>query len=449
VKGEADGAEPAPFNEEGRKAHNTSMTGALDLDLVWNFGVALLVGALIGLDREKRKSTEHAGIGGLRTFTLIALAGAISAWLSGRFATPWIFAAAAIGVSALVVAGYLIQVRRQEASTGLTTEIAALVTFLLGGVCLSGAPALAVALGIVTAAALAWKQPLHTLVAKLGEDDIYAGLTLLIATFVVLPLLPHEPVDPWGALRPYQLWLLVVLMAALSLAGYVAVRWLGPGRGTAVTGLLGGLVSSTAVTLTFSRRSREEGTTAAGAGVLAAGLLLAWAVMFVRVVVIASLVHRPLLAPLIGPFSAMGLVCLAAAGVCYRGSSEAERGPQVEVALRNPFSLRSAVNFGLFFAGVLLVVAIARTHLAAGGLYAVAALAGLTDVDAITLSMATYARDGGAAPIAVGAIVIAAIANSAAKTGMTMALGAKPFWRRVLAASAAIAGAAVVTLIAG
>ena len=139
---------------------------------------------------------------------------------------------------------------------------------------------LAIALGVVTAAVLAYKQPLHGFVDKLGWDDVYAGLRLLIATFIALPLLPNRTIDPWGALNPYELWLLVILISSLSLVGYVLTRWLGPARGTALTGLTGGLVSSTAVTLSFAREARDNAQNVAA---LACGILLAWAVMFFRV----------------------------------------------------------------------------------------------------------------------------------------------------------------------
>ena len=149
--------------------------------------------------------------------------------------------------------------------TGLTTEVAALVVFLLGAMVMLGHAELAIGLGVVTAAVLAYKQPLHGFVDKLGWDDVYAGLRLLIATFIALPLLPNEPIDPWGALNPYSLWLLVILISSLSLVGYVLTRLLGPARGTALTGLTGGLVSSTAVTLSFAKEGRDNPQDGAGA----------------------------------------------------------------------------------------------------------------------------------------------------------------------------------------
>ena len=166
-------------------------------------------------------------------------------------------AAALLIVGAFVVAGYFVTARSSEDGKGLTTEIAAVIVFLLGAMVMFGFEALAIGLGVVTAAVLAYKQPLHGFVEKLGWDDVYAGVRLLIATFIALPLLPNEPIDPWGALNPYKLWLLVILISSLSLVGYVLTRLLGPARGMALTGLVGGLASSTAVTLSFAKEGRE------------------------------------------------------------------------------------------------------------------------------------------------------------------------------------------------
>ena len=277
------------------------------LNLALNFATAILLGALIGIEREKRKEEEHVvrGIAGLRTFTLIALFGAAAGWLSHETSSPWVLAGGLLIVGAFVVAGYVVAARADPESTGLTTEIAAVVVFLLGAMVMFGFSALAVGLGVVTAAVLAYKRPLHSFVDKLGWDDVYAGLTLLIASFIALPLLPDQPIDPWGALNPYKLWLLVILISSLSLVGYVLTRLLGPARGTALTGLTGGLVSSTAVTLSFAKEGRDSPQEAPA---LACGILLAWAVMFVRVIVLVAVVNRSLLTHVIVPFAAMAVV---------------------------------------------------------------------------------------------------------------------------------------------
>lgn len=407
-----------------------------DAQLLWGLAAALLIGALVGIEREKSKGVAgKVGIGGVRTFILFSLMGAVAAWLSQQLSAPLVFVATLLGVSALAVAGHVVQARAKPDAVGLTTEAAAIGVCLLGGACVVGHAPLALGLGIATSVVLAYKQPLHELVARLGTDDIDAGLKLLVATFIVLPLLPREAVDPLGAIRPRSLWALVILIAGLSLVGYVASRALGPRRGSAVTGLAGGLVSSTAVTLAFARRSREEAGRSDEA--LAAGLLLAWGMMFARVVVEVAVVHPPLVPALLVPFGAMAAATVGLAGLhAVRAGAGAPAG---EVPLKNPFSLTAAVRFALFFAVVLVVVALVQRSFPGRGIFVVSALAGLADVDAITLSMASQARDGGAEMrTAVGAIVIATLTNTLVKCGMIGALANAALRARALVATVAI-----------
>jgi len=412
----------------------------LDALLLRNFAIALFIGALVGIEREKKKSKEKEnGIGGLRTFILFAEVGAIAAWLSVETQTPMVFVGIGALVTALVLAGYAFHARANPDAYGLTTEVAALGVYLLGGAVLFGHAEVAVALAIVTSAILAFKDPLHQAVEKLGRDDIFAGLKLLVATFIVLPLLPNRAIDPWDALNPYKLWWLVILISSLSLVGYAAVRWLGTERGTSLTGFFGGLVSSTAVTLSFSRRSKEEPKLA---DALATGILLAWSVMFIRVLVEVAVVNAAMLPKIAVPLVTMGLTGLTVALVLYRASATATKAPadkpQQEVVLKNPFSLTSAVKFGAFFAAVLLVVKLVQSLLPGQGLYLVAALAGLTDVDAITLSMANYAKSGGDENIAVGAITIAALTNTVVKCSLIVSLAAPALKTRMLVATGLI-----------
>jgi hypothetical protein len=275
------------------------MTDQEPLATAGDFAISVLLGALIGIEREKRKSEEDdtGHVAGLRTFTLLALLGAVAGWLERETSAPWILAAAILIVGALVIVGYFINAKPGPGDKGLTTEIAAMVVFLLGPMVMLGDQALAIGLGVITAAVLAYKQPLHGFVEKLGWDDVYAGVRLLIATFIALPLLPDRAIDPWGALNPYKLWLLVILISSLSLVGYVLTRWLGPTRGAALTGLTGGLVSSTAVTLSFSKEAREKPQEATA---LACGILLSWTVMFARVIVVVAIVNRALMTPCAG-----------------------------------------------------------------------------------------------------------------------------------------------------
>jgi uncharacterized membrane protein (DUF4010 family) len=411
------------------------------LTVALDFATAILLGALVGIEREKRKSEEEEThhIAGLRTFILLALFGAAAGLISHSLSAPGIFGVSLLIVGAYVVAGYYVTSRTSQNGKGLTTEVAAIIVFLLGAMVMFGYEPLAIGLGVVTAAVLAYKQPLHGFVEKLGWDDVYAGVRLLIATFIALPLLPNEPVDPWGALNPYKLWLLVILISSLSLVGYVLTRLFGPSRGVALTGLAGGLASSTAVTLSFAKEGRDNPQIA---NALACGILLAWGVMFVRVLVLVAVVNRPLLVPLLIPFVMMaGVVAGFAAWLYYRDGSMDSASAKREVAVKNPFSLTAAAKFAALFAVVLLAVKIVQQTMPPSGLYAVAALSGLVDVDAITLSMAELAKTG-EAQVAVVAIVIAALSNTLVKCGMVVVLAGFALGKPILIATAA-------TLLAG
>jgi uncharacterized membrane protein (DUF4010 family) len=410
-----------------------------------DFAIALFIGALVGIEREM-SATGERGLAGIRTFILFALVGATAAWMSRALESPWPFVAGVLSVAGLVVAGYAMQRREDGSAPGLTTEVAAVAVCLLAGIAVHGARELAVALGISVSAVLAYKEPIHGLVDKIGRDDLYAGLKLLIAAFIVLPLLPDKTFDPWGAANPQKIGLLVVLISLISLLGYVAVRVFGATHGYALTGLLGGLVSSTAVTLGFARKSREDG--AAGTeDAIAGGVLLAWTVMYPRLGVVVVLVHPPLLGTIWVPLAAMCAGTLAVTGVLLRraarkgapaqAAAPSATGSAEAVRIKNPFRITEAVKFALFLTLIVLVVQLAREYLPPGGLYAVAGLAGTTDVDAISLSMADMASRGGAVTTAVIAILVAVISNTLTKAGIVAALGSPAMRNRVAVGAAA------------
>lgn len=418
----------------------------MDLDVARNFLMALLIGALVGIEREKKKGVEpgHA-LGGIRTYTLLALVGAASAWLGQALQMPWIFLVTLAVVGAAVVASYLMQNRLDaQGAPGLTSEVAAVAVCLLGAMVVVGDAALAVALGVVTSAVLAYKQPLHGLVGRIGSDDLLAGIKLLVASFIVLPLLPDSPVDPWGAINPYTLWLLVIMISGLSLVGYVAIRWLGTAYGTAITGLAGGLVSSTATTLSFARNSRDA-VQPDQAHALATGVLLSWCVMLARMLALMAVVNRPFLRVAWPPLAAMAAVTGFLVLWHYRAGLAHGRGDQPP-AVKNPFSLTSAMRFGALFAGLLLAVKMVQEH-APGWVVGVAALAGSVDVDAITLSLASGASQSARWADVALAITAAALSNTVVKCGLVLALGRGELRRHILVASVLILAAGVMAVV--
>ena len=329
------------------------------LTVALDFATAILLGALVGIEREKRKSEEEDThhIAGLRTFILLALFGAAAGFLSRSLSTPWIFAVSLLIVGAFVVAGYYVTSRTSQNGKGLTTEIAAVIVFLLGAMVMYGYEPLAIGLGVVTAAVLAYKQPLHGFVEKLGWDDVYAGMRLLIATFIALPLLPNEPIDPWGALNPYSLWLLVILISSLSLVGYVLTRLLGPSRGVALTGLSAALSRPRRSPCPSPKRPRQPAecqcarlrhSSRLGRHVRArAGP--------------GGGRQPPTSCASAGPVRRHGGHGRRLRGVLYYrdGSANAAQA-KGKSAVKNPFSLTAAAKFGALFAVVLLAVKIVQ-----------------------------------------------------------------------------------------
>lgn len=416
----------------------------LAIDLVRDFGTALLLGGLLGIEREKRNVREGHGTAGLRSFVLLTQLGAVGGFLTTKLGSPAFLVATMLIAAAIVIAAYFGELRARPESTGITTEVALLVACMVGALVTTGHRELAIGLGVVTAAVLAYKKPLHEMVGKLAPDDVLAGVRLLLATFVVLPLLPDEPIDPWGAIVPHKLWLLVLLISSLSLVGYAVTRWLGPGKGIAATAAAGGLVSSTALTLAFVKQSREvEG---AAATRLAGGILLAWGIMFVRVVVAATVVSSVMFARLAPTFGVMAAVCVVFATICLARRHD-DRAPANDLPVKNPFSLWAAMKFAALFAIVQVLVKLAQQYLPTGATYVVAGIAGLTDVDAITLTMSEQAATSpDAAMVATIAIAIAAASNTLLKAGVAAATG-RGLARPVLTGTAAIFAAGAVVLL--
>jgi uncharacterized membrane protein (DUF4010 family) len=318
----------------------------------------------------------------------------------------------------------------------MTTEMGFLATFLLGALAASpGAIAdtgqrtlIVSSVGVVVAGLLSLKRPIHEMVRKVSSEDVYATLKLAVVALILLPILPNQAFGPLSVLNPYKIGWMVMLIAGVSFLGYIAIRVLGAGKGLGVTGLLGGIVSSTAVTLSFAGRSVQEPALAA-AGAL--GVVLANTVMPVRVVVNVTVVNPDLTRFVALPMGGIALAGLLCAAVLHlRGKSAAAEASDVK--LNNPFRLGAAFKFGLLYAAILFACKAATTYLPAGGVYLAGILAGTTDVDAISLSMANLAKEGRVAPpVAATTILLAVATNSLVKLGLALALGGGGFRRTI------------------
>ncbi|MCS6806149.1 MAG: MgtC/SapB family protein [Acidobacteriota bacterium] len=404
------------------------------IELFYRFGVALFIGLLIGLQRQySRERSEHEMSAGVRTFTLIALAGCAAALSADTWKAPVIFMIALGVIGALLMAGYVVGSRRGE--IGLTTEVSALITFLCGALCYHGHVAIAVALAVVTTVLLSLKWEMHRFVRHLTREDVYATLKFAVITAIVLPVLPNRSYGspPWDVLNPYKLWLLVVLISGISFLGYVLIKWVGPRRGLSLTGLLGGLVSSTAVTLSLTQRSQKEKDFAQS---FAIAILLSWIMMFARVMVIVTILNRAVLGALWQPMTAAAAAGLGYAGYLYWTHRQPNEGV---VIYSNPFELRPALTFAALYALILLVAHTAQIHLGDVGVYLSSIVAGMADVDAITLSMTELSRQptGLSVLTAAQAIVLATMSNTIVKSGLVTAAGAATL-RRAMAPGIAL-----------
>ena len=404
-------------------------------DIYIRLAVALGLGLLVGLQRERVDSV----IAGIRTFALISLFGAICAQLAKTY-SGWILVVGFLTTAVLITAGNLVRLQKGEAEPGQTTEFAALVVFGLGAWVVSGSMAVPVVLAGAVVVLLHFREPIHEFVGRIGEKDIRAIMQFVLIALVILPVLPDRNMGPYGVLNPYQIWWMVVLIVGLSLAGYVAYKLFGAGAGTVLAGILGGLISSTATTASYARRSRENSELSRLAALV---VMLASTVVYGRVLVEIAAVARGSLLDLAPPIAAMLGVCILVSGAAWlMGRDGDDELPEQE----NPAELKAAILFGALYAAVLLAVAFARDRFGTAGLYTVAAISGLTDVDAITLSTSRLVQGGGLHPdTGWRAILLASMSNLVFKAGIVAALGAKALLGRIaLLFGAALAGGGLI-----
>ena len=392
-------------------------------DLFYRFGVAVVIGLLVGLERERSAGSSRTELlAGVRTFSLLGLAGCAAALVADELDSPWPFAAALLVFGMMITAAYV--VLAQRTGIGLTTEVSALVTVLAGAFCYWGYITLAVAIGVAITLLLSLKLEMHRFAHQISQEDVYATLKFAVITAIVLPILPNRSFGPppFDVLNPYRIWLMVVFISGISFLGYVLIKLVDARRGIGFTGLLGGLVSSTAVTLSFAERSRQHYGLA---GAFALAILIAWTVMFVRVVTWVFALNRALLAEVWLPLAAASAVALLYAAYLYYAQRTQQ---QEDVSLVNPFSLGPAFKFGLLYAFILLISRTAELYFGDYGLYFSSLVAGLADVDAITLTMAELSSPTGglALPVAGRAILIAILSNTLVKAGIVFATGSKP-----------------------
>jgi uncharacterized membrane protein (DUF4010 family) len=386
--------------------------------------VALAIGLLMGLERERNPAAKA----GLRTFALTALLGVLSAHLATAVDAPWLIAVGLFLVGAMMIAAYL-HATQVDGDPGTTTVVALLLCYGLGVMVWHDEVQLAVMLGIAATTLLYFKPELRGMSQHLSRRDLLSVLQFAVLSLIILPLLPDQNYGPYGALNPYQIWWIVVLIAGVGLAGYAALRIVGQQRGAVMLGLLGGLVSSTATTLAFSRHARDSSTMTSVAAIV---IVLANLVVLVRLGVLAT-VLAPGVLPQLVPVLAGGLV-VGAIGAVYGVLRLRPKGELPPLAMANPTELRTALGFGLMYAGVLLAAAWLSDWLGPRGLYGVALVSGLTDVDPITLSsLRLLSLDKLSVTVVVNVVTLAFLSNLGFKSALTLLVGGWPMARHAIA----------------
>jgi uncharacterized membrane protein (DUF4010 family) len=406
-------------------------------------GIALLLGLLVGLQREHAAS----GVAGMRTFPLITILGSISAMLAVSFQESWIVAAGLLGVAALTIIGHLLRLR-PDPNPGITTDVAMLLMFLVGAFVVVGSMAGAIAIGGCVAVLLQFKPELHNIARKLGDEDLRAIMQFVLITCIILPVLPRVNYGPadfltgadahaasslasLSVLNPFEIWLMVVLIVGLSLAGYIFYKYFGRNAGILLGGVLGGAISSTATTVSYARNTRTDPMAARTATIV---IMIASTIMYARVLAAVAVVSQSFLLTVALPVMVLALLTLVPAIILWLGvRCQPTQMPKQE----NPTQLKSAIVFGLMYAGVLFALAMAQTYWKGKGLYTVAFLSGLTEMDAITLSTARMSlSDPMVAIDGWRMIVVAALANLVSKASIAGTLGG---WRLFLQIAALFA----------
>jgi uncharacterized membrane protein (DUF4010 family) len=400
-------------------------------DLFFRFGVATAIGFLIGVQREFSHGGDESEIfAGERTLALMGLVGCASAFVADTLGTPWAFIGIILLLGLFIGTGYFVSAWR--GGMGLTTEVAAIIVILAGAMVYWGHIVLAIAIGVVTTVLLSIKLETDTFIRRISREDIYATLKFAVISAIILPVLPNVGLgpEPFDVLNPYQIWLMVVFISGISFLGYILMKIVGSRIGIGLTGFLGGLASSTAVTLSFSQRSQIQAKLAKP---FALAITISWTMMFSRVLIEVAAINPKLFGRVWVALVVAGLIGIGYCIFLYFSQKSEEEG---DVTLDNPFELGPALKFGLIYAGILLISRTAQLYLGDLGILASSVLAGLADVDAITLSMARLSQTDAGLEISTAshAIILATMANTVVKGALVLFSGSKGLRRAMIPA---------------
>lgn len=409
---------------------DSSLLAGNGIEVLPLFLTSLSIGLLIGLERERNLSAKA----GLRTFTLVALLGTILAMLASKSGAPWLVGAGLLAVAGMIISVY-INSPTENNDPGTTTVAALLVCYSLGALVWYQQSTLAIMLAIATTTLLYFKPELQGMTQRLTRRDLVSILQFSVLSFVILPILPDRTYGPYDAFNPHNAWMMVVLISGLSLAGYVALHWTGHRYGAPLLGFLGGVVSSTATTMVYAKHSKSNASMLQLSAVV---ILIASQVVLVRLAIVSAVVSPGILRLLIAPLGLGLLLGLLFTGWSWHRLQTSSDLPLPQTS--NPTEIHAALGFGLLYVVVLLCSAWLTEVAGSGGLYVVAMVSGLTDVDAITLSsLRLFSLEKLSGNQAVSAIAIAFVSNMAFKFGMLSFIGGRALAKYVAGGFAAIA----------
>ncbi|WP_102795471.1 MgtC/SapB family protein [Bowmanella denitrificans] len=390
-----------------------------------SLGISLAIGLLIGVERgwRSRQLAEGSRVAGLRTFGLTGLLGGCAGLLSDSFGAS-AFAVIFIGFSLAISVAFWTK-RQESQDVSATSLVSMLLTLVLGALATSGKADMAVSATIVMALLLRYKELLHAWLKRLEEKELQAVLQLLLISLVLLPVLPNQGYGPWQVLNPYEIWLMVVLIAGISFVGYISIKLAGADKGILLTALTAGLASSTALTLTYSKLSQKQPLLQ---GALAVGILLACCTMFPRVLLVATVINPALFPHLLLPIATMMLVTL---GFALAFWFKRHLTPQAAIEhLVNPLELKSAIGFGLLLTIILLIGRALTEYLGDQGVYLLAIVSGIADVDPVNLTLSRMSLEQIPLSSAVTGIILACSTNTLVKAGISVSIaGPGMLWR--------------------
>lgn len=402
-----------------------------ELYFLQNLGLTLLLGSLIGLERERNRQREDLHeFGGIRTMGLISILGYL---VYSLFSDSLLFLIVTGGFLALLVASYVMS-SYIDRNTGATTEMAGFFAYFVGILMGRGETLYATVIALTVVLLLYFKKPLHHLAHRIEKEEWYDTIKFIAIVFVVLPLLPNTTFGPLHVLNPYEIWVVVILISTISFVSYIAIKLLGPKNGIGMGGFLGGLISSTAVAMSFSQFSKKSPRVF---NPFIFAIVIASSAMFFRVLLTVSVLNADLVPLLYIPLLSMGITgfCFALYYWFRRDTKPIKSFTEKELHLKSPFQLTSAIQFGLLFAALLFISKFASDYFGKEGIYITAFFSGILDVDAITVSMANLTKNG-QIPLVTGAVgvTIAAMTNTLSKGVIVLLFGSRTVGLRTLMA---------------